>query len=234
MKSMWSSHIPNIDFLPLIVGANPDDPDEDDKDENEKDEDSQGTGGAGAGAGEHDSDDEGDPQKKISAQNEIIARMARQRDEDAQQLQELNEFKSKAEREKLSAEEQKDQELQEVTKERDTLKEGMQELVVQNAFLNSNEFEWHKPERALALVDLSEVEVVQSKDGKFSVKDPEKLKTAIKNLAESDPYLIKKNEDDGKDRVWKGKTGDPKPKKKDTDANAERQRLLEKFPALRK
>lgn len=234
MKSMWSSHIPNIDMFPLIVGAEPDD---------DEDDDETPAGGAGAGAGgdegrqqSEDENSKGDPQKKIQAQDEIISRKQQALDEAEQELQELRDFKKNKDAEALSAEEKRDREVQEVTEERDKLRETVQELLVQNAFLNSNEFTWHKPEQALALADLSEVEVIQGKDGKYSIKDPEKLKTAIKDLAEDSPHLLKKSttDEESKERKpWKGNTGTPPDRKQSKEA-AGREKLVSKYPALRK
>jgi hypothetical protein len=65
------------------------------------------------------------------------------------------------------------------------LQETNKALALKVAFLSDNTYAWHNPERALKLVDLSQVEIED--DG--SVRG---LKDALKALATSDDYLIKK------------------------------------------
>jgi hypothetical protein len=60
-----------------------------------------------------------------------------------------------------------------------------QQLALQVAFLKDNTFTWHNPESALKLVDLSQVTIEE--DG--SVRG---LKDALKALATSNDYLVKK------------------------------------------
>lgn len=64
------------------------------------------------------------------------------------------------------------------------LQETNKNLALKVAFLSDNTYSWHNPERALKLVDLSQVEILE--DG--SVRG---LKDALKALATSDAYLIK-------------------------------------------
>jgi chromosome segregation ATPase len=72
----------------------------------------------------------------------------------------------------------------ETQKQVETLQETNTKLALHVAFLSDNTYTWHNPDRALKLVDLSQVEV--GTDGKVSG-----LKDALKALATSDPYLIK-------------------------------------------
>lgn len=67
-----------------------------------------------------------------------------------------------------------------------TLQTTNQKLALQVAFLSDNTYTWHNPERALKLVDLDQVEI--DADGKVTG-----LKDALKALATSDPYLVKKD-----------------------------------------
>lgn len=60
-----------------------------------------------------------------------------------------------------------------------------QELALKVAFLSDNTYSWHNPDRALKLVDLSQVTIEE--DGSVSG-----LKEALKALATSDDYLVKK------------------------------------------
>lgn len=64
------------------------------------------------------------------------------------------------------------------------LQEANNALALKVAFLSDNTYAWHNPERALRLVDLSQVEIQD--DG--TVRG---LKDALKALATSDAYLIK-------------------------------------------
>lgn len=70
---------------------------------------------------------------------------------------------------------------QQVTK----LQQANQSLALQVAFLKDNTYSWHNPETALKLVDLSQVTVEE--DGSVSG-----LKDALKALATSNDYLVKK------------------------------------------
>jgi predicted RNase H-like nuclease (RuvC/YqgF family) len=58
------------------------------------------------------------------------------------------------------------------------------ELALKVAFLSDNTYSWHNPDRAMKLVDLSQVQI--GADGTVSG-----LKEALKALATSDSYLIK-------------------------------------------
>ena len=64
------------------------------------------------------------------------------------------------------------------------LQETNTALALKVAFLSDNTYTWHNPERALKLVDLSQVEI----DADGNVRG---LKDALKALATSDAYLIK-------------------------------------------
>lgn len=98
---------------------------------------------------------------------------------------------------------------------------------VNNAFLMNNKFAWHNAERALSLLDLSEV--VISEDGKVTGLDK-----AIEALAKSDPYLLVPEDGNtkGADLPPSGQPvgGGAKSGKPTTD----REKLLSKYPALRR
>jgi hypothetical protein len=242
---MWSSHIPNIDLslvkFPALHGRENDDDDNGDG--------QPGEGGAGAGeqkseadkakdAGDDDDADLGDPQKKITAQQEIIARKQRQLEEVGPELEELRKFKKAAEEAKLSDEEKTNRRIKEL-EESDTKKSAaLQKLVVKNAFLSSNDVAWHDPATALSLLDTSGFEIVSDEDGVPSVKDEKAFAAAIAKLAKDKPFLVKtsNSEEDDKDggpKEWKGgKTGSTPAPKKSKEAT-DRERLLKKFPALR-
>ena len=90
--------------------------------------------------------------------------------------------------------------------------EALNEARIKNTFLTANTYTWHNPDRAWRMLDLAEVEI--NDDGTV-----EGLEDAIKALAESDPYLIKKanaaqddddtdDTDDGKGAVATGNSTD--------------------------
>lgn len=112
--SMLSSNIPAVSLfnlaLPVLMGREGED--------EGKDGEKPGEGGTGAGeqkpadnsAGAGGTTDEslGDPQKKITAQDEIIARKQRQLEELTPELEELRKFRKEIEDSKLSEKEKVD------------------------------------------------------------------------------------------------------------------------------
>jgi hypothetical protein len=212
-----------------MMGASPDDPsdkddkkdkgDPDDKDDPEDDPDDKGGDGS----------DKGDPDAKIAAlESEKDRHVRRRREAEARaeeaerRLQEL-EGKDKSEEEKATAR------VTELESEVETLTSALKESRLENAFLSDNTYSWHNPRRALALADLSEVEI----DSDGTVHG---LKDALSKLAKSDAYLLKTGEDGKDDAKDLPSTQNPKSKsKKDKkDDDAADQELLDKYPALRR
>ena len=104
--------------------------------------------------------------------------------------------------------------------------ESLQQERIHTAFLASNKYTWHNSERAMSLVDLSEVTI--DDDGAVSGLDK-----ALEKLAKSDPYLIKSSEDGGSPKG--GPTGTPAGSGgKGEKGAADREKLLAKYPALRR
>jgi chromosome segregation ATPase len=101
----------------------------------------------------------------------------------------------------------------------------LQQERIQNAFLASNKYTWHNPERALALVDLNDVKI--NDDGKVDGLDK-----ALEKLAKSDPYLIKSSDDGGTPPA--GASGTPAGSGSKGGKGADRDALLKKYPALRR
>lgn len=210
-----------------MMGASPDDPsdEDDDKEDPDKKKDPEGsiddTGGSGS--------DKGDPQAKIAALEDEKQRHVRRRVEAETERDEL--------KRRLEELEGKDQtEVEKLTKERDglkeentTLKTSLRDAQLNNAFLSDNTYEWHNPGRALALADLSEVEI----DSDGTVHG---LKKALDALAKSDSYLLK-SKSDAKDPAdgapdTSGVANASKKRKGQDDASEEA--LLTKYPALRR
>ena len=104
---------------------------------------------------------------------------------------------------------------------------SLQKERIEKAFLASNKYAWHSPDRALALVDLSEVNI--DDDGAVSGLDK-----ALEKLAKSDPYLIKATDDAGGSGA-KTPSGTPAGSGSKGDKGAaDREKLMVKYPALRR
>lgn len=104
-----------------------------------------------------------------------------------------------------------------------TLTDTNNALALKVAFLSDNTYSWHNAERALKLVDLSQVEI--NADGSVSG-----LKEALKALATSDPYLVKQEaKEEGKATppgTAPGNNGGSAPQKTNTKG------LAARIPAL--
>jgi hypothetical protein len=177
-----------------------------------------GTGGKRADADGDSSDDEGDGEaddpgslKRRVADLQNEAKKHRLGKRDIQK--ELDAVKKE-----LAATQDKEKDAEtRLTEERDALQKtvtGLEELNrklrLQVAFLSDNSYEWHDPDDALRLADLSEVEI--DEDNLVIGLDE-----ALKDLAKRKPHLIKTNkrrtsvqsgsrEDDG--ATGEGRTGD--------------------------
>jgi hypothetical protein len=178
---------------------------------------------------------EGNPQAKIAALTEEKERhyTARQQAEAkaAEQETKLNELlaeKEERERATLSEAEKTARDLEDTKQANETLAQTNRRLSIQNAFLLQNDVQWHNPEHALSLVDLSQVET--EKDG--TIKNPDVLKAAITDLAKKNAYLVKDATPPEKKVPPPGSgappQGDP-PATNGLDADTLRRR----FPALR-
>lgn len=184
----------------------------------------QGTGGSAGGQS-------GDPDKKIQDLNEEkdrhfnLRKTAEKERDDA--LRRLKEIEDKDKDEQTKTQER----VQELETTVASLRDQNQKLAVENAFLKENTYAWQSPEVALRLADLSSVEI--DKEGKVVG-----LKAALDKLAKDNPFLLKpKDESDNK-----GGSGNPPPsgdapgsrRGAGGDANADKERLRQKYPALRR
>jgi hypothetical protein len=183
----------------------------------------QNTGGSAGGQS-------GDPDKKIRYLEEekdrhFTSRKQAERERD-DALRKLKELEDKDKDEKTKAQER----VQELESSVTSLREQNQRLAVENAFLKENTYAWQSPEVALRLADLSSVEI--DKEGRVVG-----LKAALDKLAKDNPFLLKP-----KDEGDKGGSGNPPPSgdapgsRRGTggDANADKERLRQKYPALRR
>jgi hypothetical protein len=214
-----------------IAGAADDDSGDGDGDGgNDGDGDGSGDGGAddddnagGAGDTEDGNNSKGDKRVKELS------------DEAARRRNEAKQFKKERDEALAKLKEKEDADLGELDKAKKTaeeatatvekLKADNQRLLIDNAFLTSNKHSWKNPRAALRLVDLSEVEI----DDEGEVTGLDK---ALDALAKSDPYLLADSGDDNDDGD-STPTGQP-PARQRSKGNPNREKLLEKYPALRR
>lgn len=226
-----------------MMGASPDDPSNSDKeDETGADDDDPEDGKSKDSEGGGDPNDEdskskdGNPDAKIEDLEQEKERHFRRRKEAEKRAEELErelaELKGKdtPEQEKLQAK------VDELTTSVNSLTESLTNSRLEVAFLKDNSYSWHNPGRALALADLSEVEI--DDDGKVHG-----LKAALDKLAKSDPYLIQEGKAP-KDEKKSDKPDAPdtsrtnkNPSKKEQSKDAREKQaadLVKKYPALRR
>lgn len=199
------------------------------------------------GSGNSSEDKEnGAKDKEKPAPGSEAARIAALEDEKERQYTRRKEAETRAEEAERELKALKEKDLPETEKlkadnetlvaDNNTLNSALVEARHQIAFLKDNKYEWHNPGRALALADLSRVEI--DKDGKVTG-----LSEALDALAASDPYLIKTEEKSGngeeKDDKEKEapKSGDQKNTgNKDKPSSSEKRRaeLADRYPGLRR
>jgi len=186
--------------------------------------------GDSSGGADGDNDDgEKDPRIKTlsdeNAKHRNAAKALKQQNEELQAKLKKFEDADKGELEKLQGDHAT------VTAERDKLAEENQQLLIQNAFLMDNKHKWENPKAALRLADLSEVEI----DDEGNVTG---LREALDKLAKSDAYLLKKSsdddDDDDDDKGKGGPVGQPVGGRQKQKGNPDREKLLSKYPALRR
>jgi hypothetical protein len=186
------------------------------------------SGSAADGTGS-DANKDGDPQKKISALEEEKNRHFTARQEAERRADELQKFKDKVEAEKLTDTEKAEKANRERDQRIQTLTETNSRLAQQIAFLQTTDVNWVDPGAALALTDLSEVEI----DETGKVKNPDVLVAAIKKTASDRPYLVVKAAKDEEEQTPPPASGQPPAGKKAKTNGLDHESLAQKFPALR-
>lgn len=172
----------------------------------------------------------GDPQKKIAALEEEKNRHYQARQEAEEELKGLRAFKEESERKTRTETENLQKDLQARDAKIEQLTSANKALAVQIAFLQEPGYEWHSPERALAALDLSSVEI--GEDG--VVSNPQVLKDAIKKLASEEAWMLKTKKDEEAELPPPSGGGPGNPSaNKQKNAAAEKERLRAKYPALR-
>ena len=195
--------------------------DEDKKDQLDPDE----TGGPeGSNGDENEGGDGQDP--RIQDLNREAARHRHEKKEIQRQLDEANQRLREIEDKDKSELTKATERAAELETENAQLKTGLTQAQVKIAFLASNKYEWHNADRALALVDLSEVTI--DEDGKVTGLDK-----ALEALVKSDPYLVKAT-DGSSDSGPKGSSGAPAGSGKKDKDGANREKLISRYPVLRR
>lgn len=195
-----------------------------------------------------DDSDDGDKGKKTDARARRIEELnrenkkyrlrardyRRERDEALNELDKLKNGKGKPKQKDDTDEDDSDnEETAKVKAENDELKG---KLVAQQLRSEFNDLtsgtdavaKFKNPKTAFRLLDLDDVEI----DDEGNI---EGLEDAIKELVKSDPYLVdtgKDDEDDDEDGARKRKTGQPTGSRK--KGNPNRDKLVSKYPALRR
>lgn len=197
----------------------------------------QGTGngdGSGADSGQQNSDNDTGNDTVTRAEFERMQRQLsaadKKREEAEQKLKSIEEAD-------LSELEKTKNSLEEVTTERDKLKDEVQNLRLHNAFLGANTITWQNGEVALGIAESKGyLEDVVGDDGTVDTK---KMGVALKKLAEDHKYLVKTG-DDGSDDGKGGQGGSHGPSgqsssgnsKNANDDKAKAERLKKTLPAL--
>ena len=101
--------------------------------------------------------------------------------------------------------------------------------IVREAFRDHTAVQWHDPKLAFEQLDLSEIDV---EDGKV---DADSLAEAIKDLAKSRPYLVKKaaktadEDEDEEDKAPKPRSGAPSSRTRKTAGQKRKDQLAKQF-----
>jgi hypothetical protein len=229
---------------PVMGGAEDGDADQDADDSDESDDSEDDSGDDSEDTDSQDQDSKGKKKKKTdddervytaNEYNRLKARMqaADRRATDTQKQLKALEDKDKPADVKMKAD------LEEALKKLEDLKAARQKDLIQLAFLRSNDVQWHDPEDALTMADLSDVEI--DDDGNV---DKKALKAALRDLAKRKPHLVKqsKKDNDDDDEEEEEENGDQRSsgskmagnRKGNKGKGPSRDDLAKKFPALRR
>lgn len=221
------------EFGGFYMGPEDDDDDDDDADEDadSDDEDDEDDG---------DEDDKGSKRSRASVRIEELSKESKkyrlravERGKRVAELEkELAELKNGT-KPKPKAKDDEDgdesdassKELAEARAANEGLSRQNEDLLIRLEFMANNKFSWRNPKAALRLLDLTDVEI--NDDGEV-----EGLDEAIAALAKSDPYLLAGKGDGKEDDDKPGSTGQKTGSRK--RGNANRDKLVNKYPALRR
>lgn len=159
-----------------------DDDDQDDQDDQDDD------------ADEEDDEDDKKSRKSTKDKDEDsrphrqAARYRTQLRETQRELAEIKEQMRKAADEGKPADELLKRDLAETQERNTALTARVDSLAKENAFLRSNDVQWHDPADVLKLIDFDEIDV--DEDGTV---DARQLRRALRDLAKRKPHLVKKS-----------------------------------------
>lgn len=219
---MYLLPTPPLDLfrLPPLVGADgDDDSDPPGAGAEETDDDNADAGAGDADEETDDEDEEEKPRTYTAAEMEALRKRMKAADKHRSKVEaQLRELMDKD----LKPDEKTSKELSEL-RERDAKNTAaLNSLRLQNAFLASNRYNWHDPEDAMSLADLSNVEI--DEDGTV---DRKALAAALKDLATRKPHLVKR------DTTSDQGSGDKmNSKRKGQGQKADRAELVKRFPVL--
>lgn len=213
----------------------PDDDDSDDDDDDSSDDDKDKSKKSKKSGKDDDDDDDDKPRYTEAEYKKLKDRMKaadRRADEAMTRIKAL-ENKDKKPEDVASAE------LTEANTKLEQQATANKELRLQVAFLSANQIKWHDPEDALAMADLSGVDVDDS-----GTVDTKALRAALKDLAKRKPHLVdksssKKDKDDDDDKDDKGRQDDQgssgssmNGRRKGESKTPDRKALAARFPVL--
>lgn len=215
------------------------DPDEDDKEDDEEEEEDKSKGKKGKKDDDDEEEDEDDDTKlsrpeRQAARYRIKLREAEAREAKLEQRLRAIEDKDKPKDEIVT------RELTEAKAKAEQLEADKRDLLLRVAFLSANVVEWVDPDDALRLIDLSELDV--SDDGTV---DKRELRAALRDLARRKPHLVKKatkkasgpdadDDEDDADQGSRRSASTMNGKRKGTKSTANKEKLMQDFPALRR
>jgi len=196
--------------------------------EDEGDEDDEDEGDEGDAKGKRKKQDPKDVKiQELTAEAKKHRLKAREHRTAREQLEaenaELKRKLSKATKGKDSSDDDEDGEDDAPPARVQELERTNEDLLIRLEFMANNKHEWKNPKAALKLLDLSDVEI---EDGEVVG-----LEDAIDQLAKDEPYLLKEAKGEPKQRR-RGPSGQPTGTKR--KGNPNRDKLLSKYPALRR
>lgn len=216
--------------------------DDDDADDDEDEDDSDDTG-EGDDEDDEDEDDGGDDDsqvKRLTAEAKKRRIRARRQRERIAELEatvarlEKGKGKPKGKDDEDESDEDNSAEVQTLKGQNETLVRQNEDLLIRIEFTNlvtgpNAKVKFRNPKTALRVLDLDDVEITE--DG-----DVEGLEEAIEALAKSDPYLLetgKKDDDEEDGKKPRRRAGQPTGNRR-KKGNPNRDRLVAKYPALRR
>lgn len=180
-------------------------------------------GSTGTGSTETGGASTGTTTEETVSKAEHEQALARMRAADQRASQREAELKAIRDKDLPEAEKTK-KDLEETTKRAEAAEASLRTQRIQNAFLRDNTHSWKDPEAALALVDLTGVDIAE--DGQVTG-----LKDALKRLSGKYPWMLNEKGKEGDE--GKGGSGAPPMNGKPGSDKPDKSKLAQRLPALR-